>query len=333
MSSLKPDISIIVPVYNGANYLFRCLDSLFAQDFSGILEVIAVDDASTDTSLELLKQYQKKEARLKIVEHGTNSKLSISRATGIKSSVGNYIMHVDQDDWLLPTALECLFEKCLETECDVLVFNYAQENSNGKRDLVENIKKQVVTTDKVKVQHHFFGAVWNKIVKRSLVGDMISGELGVNYSEDLLYSTEVLLRANKICLLDQCHYTYFVNVDSMTWLTNNKQFLQLQIVILNQLQSILLRHTPSPALTENVLEYWTKFFYFYTARVHFINRESIPECKDLIHTFSSNAIMSRARVRRIELAMKYKFICLKEIAKYFGIKTSLWLLSKSFRKR
>ena len=78
LNNIKPNLSIIVPVYNVEKYLVRCLDSIFVQNFSGTFEVIAVDDASTDNSLEILKSYSKNESRLKIIEHKSNKNLSIS---------------------------------------------------------------------------------------------------------------------------------------------------------------------------------------------------------------------------------------------------------------
>ncbi len=166
MNSIKPDISVIVPVYNVQNYLVRCLDSIFNQEFSGIFEVIAVEDGSTDNSLQVLKDYREKQPRLRIIEHNRNKKLSIARRTGMDASSGDYIMHVDSDDWLLPDSLENLHNKCIETDADVIVFNYLRETIDGKqiRDMV--IKKELITTDKKQVQRFFYGACWNKIVKK-----------------------------------------------------------------------------------------------------------------------------------------------------------------------
>jgi len=165
---VRPNISVIVPVYNVEKYLVRCLDSIVKQQFSGTYEVIAVEDASSDNSLQILKKYQNNEDRLIIIEQGVNKKLSVARATGMDAATGDYIMHVDSDDWLLPGALEGLFKRCTETNADVIVFNYAREDSEGKRTLVDCIKKEMITTNKIQVQPHFFGTVVNKIVKRSL---------------------------------------------------------------------------------------------------------------------------------------------------------------------
>ena len=155
MTESNPDLSIIIPVYNVEKYLIRCLDSVFNQQFSGTYEVIAVDDGSTDSCLHVLKGYREKETRLKVIEHGENKKLSVARASGMKAAKGDYIMHVDSDDWLLPNALENLFRKCMELDVDVVVFNHVRENSKGERTNVKSIKKETFTTDKLKVQSYF----------------------------------------------------------------------------------------------------------------------------------------------------------------------------------
>ena len=162
------NISVIVPVYNVEKYLTRCLDSIFNQQFSGTFEVIAVDDCSTDNSLKLLYDYQCNEKRLTVIAHNRNKKLSIARSTGMKVAKGMYIMHVDSDDWILPNTFEKLFEKCNETNADVLVFNYRRENDQGQRYSNNEIKNNYVTNDKLKAQKYFFGATVNKIVKKEL---------------------------------------------------------------------------------------------------------------------------------------------------------------------
>ena len=94
MSGAK--VSIIVPVYNSENYVVRCLDSIFRQTYADI-EVICVDDGSTDNSLSVLKQYQSDHPQLRII-HRTNGGLSAARNTGLKNSIGKYVMFCDSDD-------------------------------------------------------------------------------------------------------------------------------------------------------------------------------------------------------------------------------------------
>ena len=116
------DISIIVPVFNTRNTVTRCLDSVYNQSFSGSIEVIAVDDGSTDDSLEILYDYKKRHNKLIIVEHKVNRRLAAARSSGMAIAEGSYVMHVDSDDYLLPHSLEVLYTKLVETGVDVISF-------------------------------------------------------------------------------------------------------------------------------------------------------------------------------------------------------------------
>jgi len=322
-----------VPVYNAENDILRCLDSIFHQHFSHKFEVIAVDDGSTDNSLLVLKNYQSKEPKLKIIAHGINKKLSVARTTGMKAAAGDYIMHVDQDDWLMPDALENLFQKCLETNADVLVFNYVTEDKTSKRISVNNIKKEMITTVKVKVQHLFLGACWSKIVKRALTENMIYGEVGINYTEDLLYATEILLKANKICLLTEQYYVYFTNnSDSITGSVKPAIYLQTQISSLNQIQLITEKYNASQPFTNNLLNYFEKWIYIELAKIHFWHKELITESNQLIRQLFVFPVMTKKRILRLEASMNNKYLNLIEVAWRLQLKKAISILIKSYRK-
>jgi glycosyltransferase involved in cell wall biosynthesis len=210
------NISIVIPVYNVEKSLIRCLNSIFGQQTLSVFEVIAVDDKSTDNSLQILNNYQKKEPRLIVIEHDSNKKLSIARTTGMKRATGDYIMHVDSDDYLIPGAIECLYKKILAENSDVIVFNYMRESSNGVRKTIRKIKKEQTVSEKLKFQSHFYGACWNKIVKRNITRNMSYGQKGINNGEDLLYATEVFIRAKSISLIENPLYVYCLNYSSLT---------------------------------------------------------------------------------------------------------------------
>jgi glycosyltransferase involved in cell wall biosynthesis len=327
------EISIIIPVYNVEKYLVKCLDSIFHQQFSGNFEVIAVDDASVDNSLQLLYDYQKGESRLKIIAHDVNKKQPIARSTGMEASIGDYIMHVDADDWILPNTLEKLYAKCKETDADVVVFNYARENSKGERILNRKIKKVIITKDKLKVQQYFLGTSVNKIVKRALISDMISGKIGVNTSEDLLYATEILLRAEKICLIPECYYVYFVNMESITQTVKSELFLQNQIIILSQLQAILSVGNINPKFISYILNYFEKRIYFVFAESQLLRKGVNNSNIKLIQEFTNYPILSQARIKRLELSNKNSLICFLEVIFRSGLRMSLGIIKSYLKNR
>ena len=326
------DISIIVPVYNVEKYLVRCLDSLVNQHFSGTFEVIAVDDASTDRSLQILYEYQKNEDRLRVISHETNKKLSITRKTGINAANGDYIMHVDADDWLLPGALRTLFSKCKQLDADVVVFNIMREDEKGNKIYVDKTGKELLTDDKLKVQEYFFGGVVNKITRRTLIQNGISGTVGVNSSEDLLYCFELLIKARTFYMLPTTFYVYYINPESLTRSRQIENYLQDQLILFRQIQLIVSKNKTDSTLTENTLRYLDRLFFKGLALLLFWHKTIRVDKQKIIDSFHDIPIMSKARVKALESAMNNKYICLFQVAKGFGIKIALGIYYRSFKK-
>ncbi len=215
---MKYMISVVVPVYNVERYLGRCLDSIFCQELGVPFEVIAVNDGTTDGSLGILEEYARRYDNLVIVDHGSNRSLAVARRTGIERARGYYVMHVDSDDWINPGAF-CELLQVAEKEGypDVIVFND-----------VRNDGVKVLTGPKIReysrvggdgrndIQHLFFGACVNKMVKRSLLDDLVYGSVYQNLAEDLIYSAEVLARSSSFVLTPSVYYNYFWNGESLS---------------------------------------------------------------------------------------------------------------------
>ena len=115
-------ISIIIPIYNNEKFISRCLDSIINQTYKKI-EIIIVNDGSTDKSLDVISKYEKKDNRIKVINK-KNEGVSIARNIGIESSKGDYITFVDADDWLELDAIEKLYIEITEKNVDVVRGNY-----------------------------------------------------------------------------------------------------------------------------------------------------------------------------------------------------------------
>jgi len=322
------DFSIIVPVYNVEKYVTRCLDSIFTQQFSGTFEVIAVDDGSTDNSLQMLKNYHKKESRLKILEHGINKKLSIARTTGMNASNGDYILHVDSDDWMLPGSLEEILLKCKSSDADVVVFDFLREDNSGRQLFENEIREELFTKDKLKVQKHFFGSPWNKVVKRRLTENMIYGTIGINSVEDLIYSTEILLRADSILLVNKVLYAYFLNQSSLTQTVNLKALLDNQKVIYSELQKILNANSYKPEFKRKLLAQRENVIYDLLLANHRSEKEAKASTEDLVkhlHLFYSS---NDKRMSRMIKATESKYFCMLQYFLSLGIVNSLSILMR-----
>jgi glycosyltransferase involved in cell wall biosynthesis len=327
------DISIIVPVYNVEKHIKTCLDSIYNQKFSGSIEVIAVDDCSSDNSLKILSDYKLKNHNLIIVNHKTNQRLASARSSGMKIAKGEYILHVDSDDKLIPNSLEILFDKCKESKADVIAFNYVIEDEFGKQTFINKIKQDIITDDKIKIQDYFFGGCWNKIVKKSLTQKMIySSSEAPKSTEDLIYCSEILLRANSICLFTKNLYCYSYNSNSITNITKPIGYLQNQLIIINNLKKLFIKYKPTLEFKNKLLSYFEKWIYLAICKIHFWSRKDLKLTQELINSLFLVGILDSIRINKLIKSLNNKFFCLWYVTKYFGLRYSLGIVYRTFKK-
>ena len=120
-------ISIIIPIYNNEEFIPRCLDSVINQTYKQI-EIVIINDGSTDESLNIINKYKKIDTRIKVIDK-KNEGVSVARNIGIDNSTGEYITFVDADDWLELDAIEKLYKEINEKKVDIVRGNYYINNS------------------------------------------------------------------------------------------------------------------------------------------------------------------------------------------------------------
>lgn len=206
-------ISIIVPVYNVADYLDRCMHSILSQTYQA-LEIILVDDGSTDASPAKCDEYARKDSRIKVI-HKKNGGLSDARNAGLEIASGDYIGYVDSDDWIEPDMYECMYRACVGHGAQIAVCRYFSEYrdrtvSGGDGSIVplsrdELLKIYISGQD----EYVIYNSVWSKLFKRDLVRGMVFPK-GRN-SEDIMYTTRAFCRAECAVYLDQCFYHYVLD--------------------------------------------------------------------------------------------------------------------------
>ena len=244
-------LSIIVPIYNVAPYLRKCVDSLLAQDISDY-EIILVDDGSTDDSGaiadELLAYPQPlpegKGVSMKII-HQENSGLSAARNTGIAVAQGDYIMFVDSDDYLQPNVLGALLAQAERDNLDVLRFRYQNVKESGEafapyRDMTNYNDYSAVPTDGLTFLNERMGNQCY-VVQFLIKTDIVRQELftpGI-YFEDTDWTPRMLLRAKRVASTDLVVYNYLWREGSITLSQNNvtkmRKQLEDKIAILGRL--------------------------------------------------------------------------------------------------
>lgn len=129
---MNPAISVVVPAYNKEPYIKQCMDSLVNQTFKNI-EIIVVDDASTDNTLQILRDYELRDSRVKIIAKDHNCGRHVARKTGVQSTSGDYVLFVDADDEIELKACEVLYSYVTNNPADILHFGVSI-HPEGKSD-------------------------------------------------------------------------------------------------------------------------------------------------------------------------------------------------------
>ncbi len=212
----NPIISLIIPVYGVELYIAEFADSVFGQSCPGI-QYIFVNDGTKDMSIEVLNDLiDAKYPHLRehiVIVNKENGGLPAARKTGMEHATGDYVYHVDPDDWLSPGALEAIAAKCSETNADIVYFNYVKEYSN--RSSVKKEKEYHISQKDQYVRdmynHRAFGTLCNKCVKRSLYEDNDVYHPLYAYAEDCFLSVQLVGYARSIAYLDMEVYHYRKN--------------------------------------------------------------------------------------------------------------------------
>lgn len=209
-----PLVSVIIPVYNVEKYLTRCLESVIAQTYSN-LEIILVDDGSTDNSGKVCDKYQENDSRIKII-HKINGGQSDARNVGIDKACGEYIAFVDSDDWITKDYIESMYSLMITNDCDIATC--------GVRRIFKEVTVRNKTEEKYKicyrdeaVKHLLYQRIstsaYGKLYKTDL-WDAIRFPVGKIYEEiEPLYM--IFRRSMKVVMINQCKYMYYYRVGSI----------------------------------------------------------------------------------------------------------------------
>lgn len=216
----KPNISVIIPVYNAASYLRRCLDSLLAQTFNDF-DVILVDDGSTDASLAISHEYAQRDSRIRVY-HKENGGVSSARQFGLEQLLhdgGTYCIHLDPDDWVEPQMLEHLYLKALETGAEMVICDFFINTEQCQYRSCQNPKSQEPNKVLGMLFQKLHGSLCNKLILSACYKNYgIHFPEGLNYCEDYLVNVALLLHIHRVVYLPEAlyHYDHFSNQQSMT---------------------------------------------------------------------------------------------------------------------
>ena len=216
MHNEEPLISVIVPVYNVETFLPRCLESITSQTYQNI-EIILVDDGSTDSSGDICDSYVKTESRSSVI-HQANRGLWYARNVGQEKSKGDFILFVDSDDYLHVDAIRVLYEALVQhPTCGLAMCNY-KRTSTLDDDIrkVDEGRTEIMSVEQlIHLRDGVLGdVVWNKLYRRSLISDIMAREYRI--SQDLDFNSRVFLRMDRLVLVDRELYFWMQRSGSAT---------------------------------------------------------------------------------------------------------------------
>ncbi len=236
----SPLVSIIIPVYNVEHYLSECLDSVLNQTYKSI-EVILVDDGSTDNSVHICDEYSSKDSRVLVI-HKNNEGVSSARNDGTLASSGEYITYVDSDDyWRGEYHLSNIIKLINDTNGDVICFSKILQYSNGTEILPPGCVDVATINSKSKGEvlsyliknGQFEVSAWSKVIKRDLIiRNKIEFERGLVSAEDIDWNFHIFMCAERVVVYNRPFYIYRQGrLGSTTSLLNELNYENLLYVI------------------------------------------------------------------------------------------------------
>lgn len=321
-----PKVSVIVPVYNTELYVERAIISLMEQTLDDV-QFIIIDDGSKDNSLNIIKQvitrYPARQGQVTLISR-ENRGVAATRAQGMELATGDYVIHLDSDDWAELNWLEALYTKAIEDNADVVVCDYRNVYATKSTHIKQPIGVDGVDCVKKLLEGQLHGSTCNKLVRRALI---IENNLtflpDINYLEDFVLVTQVFLAANVISYIPLLLINYNqTNVSSIT-ATATEQKVKEIVAATELINQILHHHQIANILSAQFSVMKLKLKYWMLYRFSGV----IPKHLWLLYPEASYYIL------KSPLAVHVKLILYMASMKMFFISQSLMRLSGTLKKR
>jgi glycosyltransferase involved in cell wall biosynthesis len=223
----NPLVSIIIPIYNSEAFLDKCIKSAINQSYKNI-EVILINDGSTDLSGRICDDYALNDNRIKVI-HKNNGGLVSSRKTGLKVSTGEYVLYIDGDDWIESNLIEYYIDQVIKFNADIVISSHIV-NLEGREDILMNsLPPGVYDKDKLKSliypkmlytgnfsQFGIFSYSWGKLYRKEiLLENQLKVTEDITIGEDALCLYSTLLDANTLVILEKPGYHYRQRANSL----------------------------------------------------------------------------------------------------------------------
>ncbi len=221
MKEYIPLVSIIVPVYNAEKDLDRCLNSLISLDYTNSYEVIVIDDGSQDNSRKICDRYKEKYDFIKVI-HQENSGVSVARNVGIEYAVGKYIMFVDSDDYLSPSAIDRIIRDAKDNY-DLVIYDSYFDTGECKLHSYPELKKIEKDEDiSIDLAYSMFLKLQNnepfsKLYATKVIKDaQVKFPINVSLGEDLIFTLHFLKKVQKVRYIPEPLYVHIDSADGLS---------------------------------------------------------------------------------------------------------------------
>lgn len=213
-------ISVIIPVYNGGRFLHICLDSIINQVYKN-LEIIIIDDASTDNTREIIKSYADKDSRIIPFYQSTNKGVSSARNIGLKAATGDYIIFIDSDDEIVPSAIRRMVDIANKYNSDFVdsyhLLKYTKPNGKIVSFTEKKVPKKVLVLKSLKDNEkilNMYTYMTGKLIKRDLFNGLSFDE-NLRCYEDMVLEHEIKVRVKNYVFMNKVIYIYYQRSDSL----------------------------------------------------------------------------------------------------------------------
>lgn len=233
---LDSKISVIIPVYNAQETIKKTIQSITSQSYQN-LEIILVNDGSTDSSYEICRRIQSEDSRIKIIDK-ENGGVSSARNMGVAHATGEYIIHADSDDIVLPNAYMNLIREANRSNAAIIVGGYYSglESNYVEKIPDTEIKDPIVFAKRI-LENKIHAGLWNKLVKSDVYVNFKFQE-GLDYKEDLIFFVTQLMRYKpKISTIKEPVYFYYIRENSITNQSFDKN-VEKNFIVIKEIESL-----------------------------------------------------------------------------------------------
>lgn len=336
-----PKISVIVPVYNSEKVVNRCIDSILKQTYSDF-ELILINDGSKDKSIDILKDYEKKDLRIRVIDNENNG-VSETRNIGINEAKGDYIQFVDSDDYIDEDMLKESLEQLEKNSVDIVMSGiyldiekngvansstqtYEYKFANNNTEIVENVLTRLGGT--------YINSPINKLYKRSIIKENnIYMNKEIDLGEDLLFNLEYLKHCNSIIFGDKCYYHYCMRAEENLTAKYRDNKLDLMKILYDKCMEFLNKYEASGEKIRELNSIYIKWMYSafidlhnkscpykYKDKIKFIKKYT-DEDKEIVLNSTSNGLVFNI----LRWSLRYPKIV-------FIISKTMYVIKNNFRQ-